>query len=170
LCAEADAIDAVLAEEGGAGGVEGVGVGFDGEFGKVLGGDGGVDKGHKSLQALGIEEGWGAAADEDGLRGKRAEVLEVEGDFAFEGIKECVGLIEVSGERIEVAVVTFGGAEGDVDIEGLDRLAGATEQGRKCAKGREDRWLWRAELREVGSGHIRFPEVLRCFAARSDFP
>jgi len=86
LGAEADAVDAVGGEDGGAVGVESIGVGFDGELGKR----GRIDGSRNEREQLGevgrIEEGGGTAADEDGMRLDGIEVLAVEGDFLFEGV------------------------------------------------------------------------------------
>ncbi len=72
LSAEADAVDAVVTEDFGAGGLESVRIRFDGEFGEMVVSDGGIDEGEKALEAWWVEEGGGAATDEDSLRGKWA--------------------------------------------------------------------------------------------------
>jgi len=104
-----------------------------------------VVEGLEKLAEDGVgEEGGGAAADEEGGGADFAPVGFVKEDFAREGLEEGVGTVQVAGEGVEIAIVTFGVAEGDVKIEGVDG-----EVGERVWEGREG-----GERGEGGHGGI----------------
>ena len=54
-----------------------------------------------------------------------------EAEFLVEGVDEGVALFEMAGEGVEIAIVALGGAEGDVEVEGIDGVGGVAELGRR---------------------------------------
>jgi len=69
------------------------------------------------------EEGGGASADEEGAGAWCAEEGAVEVDLAGEGVEESVGMFELTGDGVEVAIVALGGTKRDVEIDGVDEVS-----------------------------------------------
>lgn len=116
LDSDAQAIDGCLAKRAQEIWVQVVGVCLEGYLLEVIEG---------ILMCEGIEEGeyfiWeeergGAATDVNGLDIEIGEEVGLQGEFAMDGIEEVLFTGEGCGE-MEVAVMTFLSAKGDVDID-----------------------------------------------------
>jgi hypothetical protein len=90
-------------------------VALDGELAFWMERKEGVDSGEERLEKLGFEEGGGAAADEDGFERACEWCDGVE--FEFETVEECVLTVLAIDDGVEIAVVAFVGAEGDVKVQ-----------------------------------------------------
>ena len=118
LRAHRDPVDLGTLEDFTDGFGEGLGVGLDGPFGVVGECEDGFDCGEELREEVGREEGGGSASDEDGVEGG---VVREGGDgleFGDGSVGECFLSVLSVHDGVEVAVVAFVDAEGDVDIEG----------------------------------------------------
>ena len=115
LDAEADAGDAVGAEEFGFGRGDGAGVGFEGEFGELGAVDEVFEAGEEVVEMGFAEEGGGAAAEVEGV-GLEGVAGGLEPGFGEEGVDEGGHVGAARGVFEEGAVGADAVAEGDVDV------------------------------------------------------
>jgi hypothetical protein len=137
-----NAVDAGLGVAVEAGGLDGAGVGFQGDLDVVGKGPGGADAVEDPLDGGGLHQGRGAAAEEDGVEdaalGQGADAV----DFEFEGA-EPLSLVDAGGDvAVEVAVGAFRLAEGPVEVEAEAGVAPVVHQGNRAATS-----FWKASAR-----------------------
>ena len=115
LDAEADAGDAVGAEEFGFGRGDGAGVGFEGELGELGAVDEVFEAGEEVVEMGFAEEGGGAATEVEGV-GLEVEAGGLESGFSEESVDEGGHVGAARGVFEERAVGADAVTEGDVDV------------------------------------------------------
>ena len=120
LCADREAVDAAGAQDVEQLGGRGFGVALEGDLGVVIDREALGQACELAVPVCGLEEGWGAAADEDGVEG--CWVLGREAREGVEFSEHAIGegglAVLAINDGVEVAVVALVIAEGDVEVEG----------------------------------------------------
>ncbi len=94
------------------------GIGFQRDFEIGLGCEESLCPGDERAHRFGLHQAWGAAAEEDGAQGARPEARRLPFQFAQQRGAETRLRHNLADMAVEVAVGTFGQAEGPVDVEG----------------------------------------------------